>query len=106
MILTQLFYVHPGHEAEFGAFEDAVLPILARHGGALLLRLRPGPEAMLGGALEPPYEVQLVEFATDDGLAAYLADDDRQRVLHLKDASVREVWVARGERPGARAAVG
>lgn len=99
VILTQLFYVHPGHEAEYRAFEDAVIPLLARHGGELLLRLRPDAAAVIGGSLEAPYELQLVQFATADGLASYLADDDRQRVLHLKQASMREVWVVEGGRP-------
>ena len=43
--LTQLIYVREGHEATFSEFEDIVLPLLARHRGELLLRLRPGRES-------------------------------------------------------------
>ena len=36
--LTQLVYVRPGEEETFREFEDAVLPLLAKYGGELLLR--------------------------------------------------------------------
>lgn len=100
MILTQLIYVVPGREADFHAFEDAVLPLLARHGGALLLRVRPDAAAFVAGAIEPPYEIHVVQFADEAGFATFAADDERQRVLALKERSVRAVWLARGERVG------
>lgn len=100
MILTQLVYVVPGREADFHAFEDAVLPLLARHGGELLLRLRPGPDALIAGSLAPPYELHLVRFPDDAAFAAFAADPARQAALPLKDASVSAVWLARGDLVG------
>ena len=96
IVLTQLIYVHPGKEAEFQEFESLVLPLLPRHGGELLLRLRPPPSSFVPGSLEVPYEVHLVSFETEAGLAGYSADDDRQRFLHLKNESVRSTLLFKG----------
>jgi uncharacterized protein (DUF1330 family) len=98
IVLTQLVYVVPGREADFHAFEDVVLPLLGKYGGALLLRVRPPADAVIAGTLEAPYEIHLVQFPDEDALARYGADDERQRVLHRKDASVRTAWLARGVR--------
>src|SRR5262249_23286495 len=94
VVVTQLIYLHVGGEQAFLDFEAAVLPLLARHGGELLLRLRPDPASFVAGSLGLPYEVHVVRFASADGLAGYTADDDRRRVVHLKDAAVREAFVA------------
>ena len=94
--LTQLIYVREGHEATFSEFEDIVLPLLARHRGELLLRLRPGRESKLDGSSEAPYEVHVVRFESDDDLARYSNDEDRQRVLPLKEQSVRTALLIKG----------
>ena len=94
--LTQLIYVREGHEATFSEFEDIVLPLLARHRGELLLRLRPGRESKLDGSSEAPYEVHVVRFESDDDLVRYSNDEDRQRVLPLKEQSVRSALLIKG----------
>src|SRR4051812_34447732 len=94
--LTQLVYVHPGKESEFEQFENAVLPLLARHGGELLLRLRPEAASFVAGSSERPYEVHLVGFQTEDGLAGFSKDPDRKQFMHLKDESVRSSLVVVG----------
>jgi len=94
LVVTQLIYVVEGREADFHAFEDAVLLLLARHNGELLLRLRPDRSAWIAGSLEAPYEVHVVRFGCTEDLERYSADEDRRRVLHLKQASVRETFVA------------
>lgn len=96
IVLTQLMYVHPGKEAEFQEFEAKVLPLLSRHGGELLLRLRPPPESFVAGSHEVPYEVHLVSFETEEGLAGYSSDDERQHFLHLKNGSVRSTLLVKG----------
>jgi len=83
--LTQLIYVREGQEATFNQFEDTVLPLLARHRGELLLRLRPGRDSKLDGSSEEPYEFHVVRFESDDDLARYTNDEDRQCVLSLKE---------------------
>ena len=95
-VLTQIIYLHPGKEAEFDAFEDVALAALPRHGGELLLRLRPARVATLAGSLAPPYEIHVVRFPDDDHLNRFLADPLRVEVLHLKEASIRDVILFRG----------
>src|SRR4029453_6625697 len=94
--LTQLIYIREGREATFNEFEDTVLPLLARHRGELLLRLRPGRESKLDGSSEAPYEVHVVRFESHDHLARCSNDQDRQRVLPLKEQSVRSALLFLG----------
>jgi uncharacterized protein (DUF1330 family) len=98
VVVTQLVYVRPGHEEQFHEFEDHVLPLLAKHGGELLLRVRPPPSAVIGGSVAAPYEVHVVRFASRAALASYGADPERRDVLRLKDESVRETIVIEGVR--------
>ena len=95
--VTQLIYLHPGGEAAFEQFESQVLPLLARHRGELVLRLRPTPEAHIGGSAELPYELHIVRFDSAADLDAYSTDPDRQRWLHLKDAAVARAVMFRAE---------
>jgi hypothetical protein len=94
--LTQLIYIREGHEATFHEFEDAVLPLLAKYRGELLLRLRPKREAKIDGSSDAPYEVHIVRFESEHDLARFSNDEDRQRVLSLKDRSVRGVLLIKG----------
>ncbi len=95
--VTQLIYIREGCEKAFHEFEDAVLPLLARYRGELLLRLRPDPASMIGGSSEMPYEIHIVRFETEADLAAYSNDEERTRHLPLKDESVRRVVLIKGE---------
>lgn len=96
IVITQIIYLHPAKEAEFEAFEAIALAAVERHGGELLLRLRPPPAATLAGSLAPPHEIHVVRFPDDDHLTRFMADPARAEVLHLKDVSVREALVFRG----------
>jgi hypothetical protein len=97
--VTQLIYVHEGHEAAFEQFEAIVLPRLAMYSGELVLRLRPDAGSKIGGTAELPYEVHLVRFETDEDLARYAQDEERMRWIELKDRSVRSSLVIKGGTP-------
>lgn len=61
----------PSAVARFRAYEDAVLPLLARHGGRLERRLR---------AVDDSAEVHVLSFTSAEsstGYRGYLADPDR-----------------------------
>ncbi len=60
------------------AYEDRVLPLLARHGGALERRLR-SPDGRT--------EVHVVRFATAAGREAFGADPERAAARALLDGS-------------------
>jgi hypothetical protein len=85
--LTQLIYVREGHETAFHQFEDTALGLLAKYHGDLFLRLRPGRDAKIAGSSEMPYEVQIVRFDSENDLVRYSADEERQRMLPLKEES-------------------
>ena len=97
LYFTQLIYVHAGQESVFHEFEDIVLPLIAKYDGQLLLRLRPIPESVVQSSIEAPYEVHLVQFASEDGFRRFAQDEERQRFLHLKEASVLATLLIRGQ---------
>ena len=99
--LTQLVYVRPGQEETFRQFEDVVLPLLAKYEGELLLRLRPTADSLVAASIEVPYELHFLRFASEEGLARYGRDPARQRVLELKDRSVRATLLIQGAIVGA-----
>ncbi len=86
--LTQFIYVKEGMEETFDAFEEQVLPLLARHEGRLVFRAR---LSAVHTEIGSPYEVHLVEFPSEAHYHAFAADEDRQRLLALKEASVERV---------------
>ncbi len=96
--ITQLIYLKPGGEADFEAFEAQAIPLLAQYAGRLLLRLRPNEAAVIAGEMEVPYEVHFVSFESREDFERFAKDDSRKAFLHLKEASVREVWMIGGAR--------
>jgi hypothetical protein len=101
--LTQLVYVRPGEEETFLQFEQVVLPLLAKYEGELLLRLRPTADTLVEGAIELPYELHLLRFASEERLEQYGRDPARQRVLDLKDRSLSASLVVKGTITGSGA---
>jgi uncharacterized protein (DUF1330 family) len=91
--LTQIMYVHAGREDTFEAFESIVLPLLAKYRGELVLRLR-GDK--IAGSADAPHEVHIVKFESDEDLARYSNDPDRQRALALRDEAIRSVMLIKG----------
>lgn len=96
---TQLIFIKPGREGTFAAFEDHVLPLLARYEGRLLYRVRPAADAMLHSELGQPYEVHLVSFPGESNFQGYMNDAERQRYLDLKNDSVERVLLIQGTSP-------
>lgn len=98
--ITQLIYLYPGKETVFHEFEDHVLPLLDRHQGILLYRVRPTQEAYVSSTGDHPYEIHLVSFPSEEALAGYLQDKDRTRFVQLKEQSVSHVLMVKGKRMG------
>jgi hypothetical protein len=89
--ITQFVYIKEGKADVFQQFEALVLPLIPLYNGKLLLRLRTGPEQLIEGELEAPYEVHLVSFESEADLAAYMGDQTREQYLYLKEESVLKV---------------
>ena len=68
LFLTQLVYVHPGKESTFQAFEEIAIPLIAKHGGDLLLRVRPTSDCVVAASIDIPYEVHVVRFKSEEDL--------------------------------------
>lgn len=96
VFITQLVYVHPGKETVFDEFEAVAIPLIGKHGGELLLRLRPTSGSVIARSIELPYEIHLVRFPSDEALASFTADPEREELLHRKNDSVRSSLQVRG----------
>jgi uncharacterized protein (DUF1330 family) len=73
--------------------------LIAKHGGQLLLRLRPTPGSVIAADIEVPYELHVVRFNSHDDLKTFSEDPDRQRILHLKTEAVRSSILVTGTAP-------
>jgi uncharacterized protein (DUF1330 family) len=96
LLVTQLVYIHPDKESVFDAFEAVAIPLVHKHGGELLLRLRPTPDNVVAGSMDLPYEIHLVRFPDEEAFARFASDEERQRFLHLKNDSMKSSLVVRG----------
>lgn len=93
---TQLIYVLDGQEASFLAFEAVAIPLIAKHKGKLLLRYRPDSENIIEQNIEMPYEIHLVEFENEQDVADFFKDEERKKHIHLKERSIKSVWLIKG----------
>ena len=92
--LTQLIHVREGREADFQVRRgrsSSVEPFSSSCSAS-----SPRPVSKIAGSGELPYEVHIVRFETEEGLARYSNDEERQRWLHLKDQSVRSALLIKG----------
>ena len=96
VFITQLVYIHAGQEGVFDAFEAVAIPLIQKHGGELLLRLRPTPENVVAGSMDLPYEIHLVRFPDDAAFARFASDEDRRKFLHLKNDAMKSSLLVRG----------
>ena len=89
--LCVLLTPHAGREADLVEYEDRVLPMLERHGGRMLSRVRRAD----GG--NDPYEVHLIDFPDDASLAAYLDDPERMALSEMRDTAIVATQIIRVE---------
>jgi hypothetical protein len=94
---TQVIYVQEGQEEQFNLFESQVLPLLEKHNGTLLYRVRPTDDCVIASAMGRPYELHLVSFSSVEDFAAYGKDPERLRYLYLKEASIGKAMLIEGK---------
>jgi uncharacterized protein (DUF1330 family) len=90
--LCVLLWPADGCEAELRAYEDAVLPLLAEHGGRLLAR-----STVVRASESEPLEVQLMELASQAELDAYLADPRRLALEAARERAISRTEILRLE---------
>lgn len=98
LYFTQLIYIKEGQEATFHQFEDVAIPLISKYNGQLLLRVRPSEQNFVESTIEHPYEIHLVEFPSDDDFQNFMRDEARKKFLHLKEQSIKSVWLIKGEK--------
>jgi uncharacterized protein (DUF1330 family) len=96
IFLTQLIYIKEGQQEIFHQFEDIAIPAISKYNGRLLLRVRPDEKSFIETSIDKPYEIHLVEFDSDQDFKNFSTDEDRKKFLHLKEQSVKEVWLMKG----------
>jgi uncharacterized protein (DUF1330 family) len=87
--LCVLLWARHGRGEDLVSYEDRVLRFVPDHGGRILQRARTAGEA------GQPLEVQLVQFPSEDALAAYMADERRRALSGDRDAAVERTEVLR-----------
>ena len=96
--ITQLIYIKEGQQHIFQQFEDIAIPIITKYNGQLLLRIRPDEASLIEANIDKPYEVHLVEFATDNDFENFMLDEERKQFLHLKEQSIKAVTLIKGKK--------
>ncbi len=96
LFITQLIYIKSGQENIFHQLEDIAIPTILKYNGQLLLRVRPTENTFIETNIEKPYEIHLVEFATENDFDDFMKDEERKRFLHLKEQSIKSVTLIKG----------
>ena len=94
--ITQLIYIKEGQQHIFHQFEDIAIPIILKYNGQLLLRIRPDEASVVEASIDKPYEVHLVEFASESDFQNFMHDEERKQFLHLKEQSIKAVTLIKG----------
>ncbi|HWD89504.1 MAG TPA: hypothetical protein VG367_15340 [Mucilaginibacter sp.] len=94
---TQVIFIKEGQEDPFNLFESHVLPLLERHNGTLLYRVRPTDDCVIETNLGKPYELHLVSFPSREDFEGYAKDNDRLKHMHLKEASIKKAMLIEGK---------
>ena len=98
LFITQLIYIKEGQEQVFHQFEAIAIPIISKYNGRLLLRIRPEEAAFIEINIDKPYELHLVEFASEKDFEDFMQDEERRQFLHLKEQSIKTVMLFKGVR--------
>ncbi len=96
IFITQLIYVIEGQEEVFYQFENIAIPTILKYNGQLLLRVRPDEKSYIESNMEKPYEIHLVEFASEEDFENFIQDEERKKFLHLKEQSIKSVLLIKG----------
>ncbi len=96
IFITQFIYVFEGKEEVFQQFENIAIPTILKYNGQLLLRVRPDDRNYIESHIEKPYEIHLVEFASEEDFENFKQDEERKKFLHLKEESIKSVLFIKG----------
>jgi uncharacterized protein (DUF1330 family) len=86
ILITQLIYIIEGQEQVFDKFEKVAIPAILKYNGRLLYRARPAAESYIESHIDPPYEIHLVEFDTQQDFEDFLKDEERKKSSTSKNS--------------------
>ncbi len=87
--LCVLLWARTGAADALIAYEDAVLPLVASHGGRVVQRVR------TDGADGAPLELHLLELPSEAALDAYMGDPQRVAMSDARDRAIERTEVYR-----------
>jgi uncharacterized protein (DUF1330 family) len=87
--LCVLLWARAGEETALVAYEDAVLALVATHGGRVVQRAR------TDGAGGAPLEVHLLQFPSEGAFDAYMHDPQRAALASQRDRAIARTEVHR-----------
>ena len=93
---TQLIFLKAQQDQAFQEFENLVLPLLEKHSGKLLYRVRPSAEDVVESSIGKPYEIHLIRFESKRDFESYRDDPDRKQHAPLKEKSVEKAVLIEG----------
>ncbi|MDB5240445.1 MAG: hypothetical protein JWP57_1070 [Spirosoma sp.] len=96
IFITQLIYIKEGQEEVFQQFENIAIPSIPKYNGQLLIRIRPNESSIIEHTIEKPYEIHLVEFATENDFTNFMNDESRKQFLYLKEKSIKSAVLVKG----------
>jgi uncharacterized protein (DUF1330 family) len=82
LTLCALLWARPGEERALIAYEDAVLQLVAVHGGHVVQRAR------TDGVGDAPLEIHLLQFPSEAALEAYMDDPNRLELQADRDRAI------------------
>ena len=94
--ITQLIYIIDGQENIFNQFEAIAIPIIIKYNGRLLIRTRLEQKIIIEQNIETPYEIHIIEFVTEKNFDNFMKDEERKKFLHLKEQSIKSVFLIKG----------
>ena len=60
------------------------------------MRIRPTENSFIESHIDNPYEIHLVEFASQNDFDNFKQDEERKKFLHLKDQSIKASVMIQG----------
>ena len=90
--LCVLLWANEGGHEDLVAYEDTVLGFLPDHDARVVQRVR-----TQGQPLDQPYEVHVLEFASEEALDAYLQDPRRLALAEQRDRAIARSEILRVE---------
>ena len=97
IVLCVLLWPRDGEGDALIAYEDAVLPLVAEHGGRVVQRVRARETEDAAPGDDAPLEIQILEFPSPAALDAYMANPRRAALIPQRDAAIARTEIIRSD---------